>query len=54
MDDVGVAFTGQDGKPIEKKLIEPDLEPVGGETYNGSGQPDGEWRMVKPASRALC
>jgi hypothetical protein len=48
MDDVGVTFTTQDGKVIEKKLIEPELEPVGGETYNGSGQPDGEWRIVNP------
>jgi hypothetical protein len=46
MDDVGVTFTTQGGKAVEKKLIEPELEPVGGDTYNGTDQPDGEWRMV--------
>jgi hypothetical protein len=46
MDDVSFAFTGQDGKSVEKKMIEPEREPGGGETYNGQSQPDGEWRIV--------
>jgi hypothetical protein len=46
MDDVEVAFSGQDGKTIEKKLIDPELEPVGADTYTGTSQPDGEWRIV--------
>ena len=46
MDDVAVAFSGQDGKTIEKKLIDPELEPVGADTYTGTSQPDGEWRIV--------
>ena len=48
MDDVSIAFSGQDGKALEKKLIVRELEPVGSETYTGTGQPDGEWRMVNP------
>jgi hypothetical protein len=46
MDDVSVAFSSQDGKTIEKKLIDPELEPVGADTYAGTSQPDGEWRIV--------
>lgn len=30
MDDVSLAFAGQDGKTVEKKLIEPEREPGGG------------------------
>jgi hypothetical protein len=48
MDDVSIAFSGQDGKTIEKKLIDPELEPAGSETYTGQSRPDGEWRMVNP------
>ena len=46
MDDVSMAFTGQDGKVIDKKLIDPELEPVGADTYTGPSRPDGEWKMV--------
>jgi hypothetical protein len=46
MDDVSIAFSGQDGKAIDKKLIEPEQEPVGSDTYTGTGRPDGEWRIV--------
>jgi len=27
-------------------LIDPELEPVGADTYTGTSQPDGKWRMV--------
>ena len=50
MDDVSIAFTAQDGNTVEKKLVDPDLEPVGGETYSGSRRPDGEWRIVSPTA----
>jgi hypothetical protein len=46
MDDVSITFSGQDGKTIEKKLIDPEQEPVGSDTYTGQGRPDGEWRVV--------
>jgi hypothetical protein len=46
MDAVRVAFSGQDGKVVEKKLIDPEQEPVGSETYTGKSRPDGEWRLI--------
>jgi hypothetical protein len=46
MEDVSIAFSARDGKTIEKKLIDPELEPVGADTYTGTSQPDGEWRIV--------
>ena len=46
MDDASFAFTGQDGKRVEKKLIEPNHEPGGNETYQGQSQPNGELRMI--------
>jgi hypothetical protein len=46
MDDVSIVFSGQDGKALEKKLIDPELEPVGADIYTGTSRPDGEWRMV--------
>lgn len=48
MDHVRVLYTTQGGKPVERMLIDPELEPAGGETYIGADQPDGEWRMVNP------
>lgn len=48
MDNVSIAFSTQGGKTIEKRLIDPALEAVGADTYTGSSQPDGEWRMVNP------
>jgi hypothetical protein len=50
MDAVRLAFSGQDGKVVEKKLIDPEQEPVGSETYTGKGQPDSEWRLINVAT----
>jgi len=46
MDDVVVRFRRQDGTAVELKLIKPAEEPTGVETYTGTAQPDGEWRVV--------
>jgi hypothetical protein len=44
--DLGVAFRAQDGSAVEKRLIEPETQPSGSESYTGVRRPDGEWRIV--------
>ncbi len=46
MDDVSYEFRSQDGRTVEQKLIEPEKQPGGAETYNGKSQPAGEWRII--------
>jgi hypothetical protein len=41
-----VRYSKQDGGAMEKVLIEPEKIPAGSESYNGSDQPDGEWRVI--------
>ncbi len=40
-----VRFQRQDGVAVERPLIQPEKIPAGSETYSGSAQPDGEWRV---------
>ena len=48
LDDAVVEFRAVDGRTVQKKLIKPGEQPVGGDTYTGSGRPAGEWRVVQP------
>jgi hypothetical protein len=46
LEEVVLAFRGQDGKAVEKKLVEPEQQPSGSETYTGLALPDGEWQLL--------
>jgi len=48
MEEVVLAFRRQDGKAVEKKLLQPEQQPGGSETYTGLALPDGEWQLVSP------
>lgn len=41
-----VAFTNRSSAKVEKKLIQPGLEPSGNQTWTDAERPDGEWRLV--------
>ena len=52
--DLGVTFRAQDGSAVEKRLIEPETQPSGSESYTGARRPDGEWRIVnRPTGATL-
>jgi len=52
MDRVVLSFRQQDGKTLERRLIQPGQEPRGSKVYDGSEQPDGEW-MLSEAGTGL-
>jgi hypothetical protein len=45
MDRVVLSFRQQDGKTVAQRLLQPGQEPVGSQVYDGSKQPEGEWRL---------
>lgn len=46
MEDAIVEFLAADGNSVRKKLIVPEEQPAGGETYYTRKAPAGEWRIV--------
>ncbi len=46
-----VRFTTQSGAAIERELIRAQEPPVGDETFNAEGQPNGVWRFNKVGNR---
>ena len=41
-----LAFTSQSSNPIDRPLLQPNVEPTGSQTYEAADQPNGEWRLV--------
>jgi len=50
MDQSILSFRRQDGKTAEQRLIEPGQEAQGSKVYDGSEQPDGEWKLLEAGS----
>ena len=50
MDAAAVEFVTLDGTTFRRKLLVPEEQPVGGETYGGRGVPQGEWRIINSAT----
>ncbi|MEN6603943.1 MAG: hypothetical protein ABFD86_16160, partial [Bryobacteraceae bacterium] len=50
MDAAAVEFVALDGNTVRRKMIVPEEQPVGGETYGGRAAPQGEWRIVNSAT----
>jgi hypothetical protein len=45
-----VVFRSEAGRPIDRKLIQPEQAPTGSATYDGPARPDGEWKLVGAGS----
>lgn len=50
MDDVFLTFRTRGGTTVERKLVQPEEQPSGSETYVESELPDGEFRVVNTGS----
>jgi len=48
-----VAFTSQSGAMVTREMIQPGLEPSGGQTYQEQDQPNGEWRLVRAGAPVM-
>jgi hypothetical protein len=49
MDRVVLSFPRQDGKTVERRLLQPGQEPKGSLAYEGPERPDGEWALSDAA-----
>jgi hypothetical protein len=49
LDAVSVSYRTQAGERMETKLIQPERQPTGSESYAGAEQPDGEWTIATRA-----
>lgn len=50
---VVVSYKNQSSSSIERALIQPAVEPSGGEVYSDLKQPDGEWRVARRSGETI-
>lgn len=53
IDEAAMGFKRVSGETVEKRLLDPDREPTGKETWTGTDRPSTTWRLRRPGLDAL-
>ena len=52
IDKAVVSFRSQTSAPVDRLVIQPEVEPSGSQNYSAGEQPDGEWRLAGASGEA--